>query len=242
MKPMSPVVELKRTSRTYVLGGEPVPAMRDVDLTFEAGTLVSITGPSGAGKSTLLHLVAGLDKATSGSVIVAGSNLAELREDKLADFRLKSIGMVFQSFNLLPAMSAWQNVAIPRLLAGGRLSQAKARATELLDLVGLGSRAAHRPKELSGGQMQRVAIARALMMNPRIILADEPTGNLDSHAGSAILELLRSVALESFDGSDRRLVVMVTHDRLAAERSDRIVSMLDGRVVADVKAELEEPI
>lgn len=236
-----PLVELQAATRTYSLGGEAVDAVYDVDLALQPGTFVSIVGPSGAGKSTLLHLVGGLDKPNSGSVVVAGKNLSRLDDNELAAFRLKSVGFVFQSFNLLPAMSAWENVAIPRLLAGERLRQAKPRAIELLNLVGMGSRVAHRPKELSGGEMQRVAIARALMMDPRIILADEPTGNLDTKTGRAIVDLLRSVAHEQGDASDARLVVVVTHDLSVAEETDHVISLLDGRVVRDRPAAVPGP-
>jgi putative ABC transport system ATP-binding protein len=227
------LVELRSTTRTYTLGGRAVEAVCDVDLALQAGAFVSIVGPSGSGKSTLLHLLGGLDKPTSGSVVVAQKNLSRLGDNALATFRLRSVGFVFQSFNLLPAMSAWENVAIPRLLAGGRLRKARPRAIELLDSVGMGSRAAHRPKELSGGEMQRVAIARALMMNPRIILADEPTGNLDTKTGCAIVELLQSVAYEHGDSNNGRLVVIVTHDLGLAEEADRVISIRDGRVMHD---------
>lgn len=183
-----PLVELQAATRTYSLGGEAVDAVYDVDLALQPGTFVSIVGPSGAGKSTLLHLVGGLDKPNSGSVVVAGKNLSRLDDNELAAFRLKSVGFVFQSFNLLPAMSAWENVAIPRLLAGERLRQAKPRAIELLNLVGMGSRVAHRPKELSGGEMQRVAIARALMMDPRIVLAKPvPLPPIGAGAGGSVV-------------------------------------------------------
>jgi putative ABC transport system ATP-binding protein len=227
------LVELQAATRTYKLGGNDVEAICAVDLALQPDAFVSIVGPSGSGKSTLLHLIGGLDQPTSGSVVVAGKDLSRLGDNELATFRLRSVGFVFQSFNLLPAMSAWENVAIPKLLAGGRLRRAKARAIELLDLVDMGSRATHRPKELSGGEMQRVAIARALMMNPRIILADEPTGNLDTKTGSAIIELLRSVAYENGNSQNARLVVIVTHDLELAAIADRMISIRDGHVLQD---------
>lgn len=227
------LVELQAATRTYTLGGDDVEAICAVDLALQPDAFVSIVGPSGSGKSTLLHLLGGLDQPTSGSVMVAGKDLSRLGDNELATFRLRSVGFVFQSFNLLPAMSAWENVAIPKLLAGGRLRRAKARAIELLNLVDMGSRATHRPKELSGGEMQRVAIARALMMNPRIILADEPTGNLDTKTGSAIIDLLRSVAYEHGNSQDARLVVIVTHDLELAAVADRIISIRDGHVLHD---------
>jgi putative ABC transport system ATP-binding protein len=238
---LRPLVELQAATRIYTLGGKAVEAVCNVDLALQPGAFVSIVGPSGAGKSTLLHLLGGLDKPTSGSVVVAGKNLSKLDDNELAAFRLSSVGFVFQSFNLLPAMSAWENVAIPRLLAGERLRQAKSRAIELLNLVGMGSRVAHRPKELSGGEMQRVAIARALMMDPRIVLADEPTGNLDTKTGRTIVDSLRSVAYDSGDANNARLVVIVTHDLTVAEETDRIISLLDGRVVHDRPGAVLDP-
>jgi putative ABC transport system ATP-binding protein len=227
------LVQLQAATRTYTLGGKDVEAVSDVDLALQSDAFVAIVGPSGSGKSTLLHLLGGLDQPTSGSVVVAGKDLSKLDDNQLATFRLRTVGFVFQSFNLLPAMSAWENVAIPKLLAGGKLRRAKARAVELLDLVDMGSRATHRPKELSGGEMQRVAIARALMMDPRIVLADEPTGNLDTKTGSAIIDLLRSVAYELGNSENARLVVIVTHDLDLAAAADRTISIRDGHVLDD---------
>ncbi|WP_051122085.1 ABC transporter ATP-binding protein [Nocardia sp. 348MFTsu5.1] len=208
------------------MGQEKVRALDGLNLTLEARQFVSIVGPSGAGKSTLLHVLGALDVPDSGSIIVDGLDLAKLSEEQQSEFRRTRVGFIFQFFNLIPTMSAWENVALPRLLDGKSLRSAKSEAIALLDRVGLGDRSKHRPSELSGGQMQRVAIARSLIMSPRIVLADEPTGNLDSHTGESILELLTEVAHEG----DGRLVVMVTHDNKAAAHADRTITVRDGKI------------
>ncbi|WP_137875089.1 ABC transporter ATP-binding protein [Rhodococcus sp. Q] len=223
-------VELSDVVREYRIGGGLVRALDGVSLTLGAGEFVSVVGPSGAGKSTLLHLLGALDSPDSGSIRFQGKEIGTLDDGQQSDFRLRRVGFVFQFFNLIPTMSAWENVAVPRLLAGVRLGRAKADAIALLDRVGLGDRADHRPSEMSGGQMQRVALARALIMDPTLILADEPTGNLDSVTGAAVMELLADVAHES--GRDRT-VVMVTHNLDAAESTDRVVTIRDGRVGSD---------
>jgi putative ABC transport system ATP-binding protein len=215
--------------RDYRLGEAPVRALRGITLSIRGGEFVSVVGPSGAGKSTLLHIMGGLDRPTSGTVELDGSEYGSLDDDRLSRFRLHEIGFVFQFFNLLPMLSAWENVAVPRLLDGQRLASARADAVELLTRVGLADRVAHRPAELSGGQMQRVALARALVMGPRIVLADEPTGNLDSETGRHILRLLADLAHEG----DARAVIMVTHNLAAAGWSDRTIVLRDGDVVAD---------
>ncbi|TCJ97369.1 ABC transporter ATP-binding protein [Nocardia alba] len=216
--------------REYRLGGETVRALDGVAMTIEPGRFVSIVGPSGAGKSTLLHLLGALDSPTSGSITFRGGEIGDLTDDSRSEFRLRQVGFIFQFFNLLPTMSAWENVAVPRLLATGAHRGARRRATELLELVGLADRAEHRPAELSGGQMQRVAIARALMMDPPLVLADEPTGNLDSRTGADIMNLLAEIA---HDASGERAVVMVTHDQQAAHSTDRIITLRDGRIHSD---------
>lgn len=208
------------------MGQEKVRALDGLNLSLDARQFVSIVGPSGAGKSTLLHVLGALDVPDSGSIIVDGLDLAKLSEDGQAEFRRNRVGFIFQFFNLIPTMSAWENVALPRLLDGKSLRSAKNESIELLDRVGLGNRAKHRPSELSGGQMQRVAIARSLIMSPRIVLADEPTGNLDSHTGESILELLTEVAHEG----EGRLVVMVTHDNKAAAHADQTITVRDGKI------------
>ena len=179
------------------------------------GQFVSVVGPSGAGKSTLLHLLGALDSPDSGSITFDGEEIGRLSDEQQSEFRHHRVGFVFQFFNLLPTLSAWENVAVPKLLDGVRLGKAKPDAVRLLERVGLGNRTEHRPSEMSGGQMQRVAVARALMMDPPLILADEPTGNLDSTTGASILALLAEVAHEE---GRSRLVVMVTHNPEAARR------------------------
>jgi putative ABC transport system ATP-binding protein len=196
-----------------------------VSLAVAPHEFVAIVGPSGSGKSTLLHLMAGLDVPDAGEVFVGGERLATLTDDALTVLRRRKIGVVFQFFNLLPMLTAEENVALPLVLDGQRLRAVRPRARAMLERVGLGHRVRHRPDQLSGGEMQRVAIARALVTEPLLLLADEPTGNLDSHTGEEILALVRDLA-------DRhaQAVVMVTHDARAAAYAQRIVAMRDGRV------------
>ncbi|MCA2321233.1 ABC transporter ATP-binding protein [Mycobacterium intracellulare] len=226
-------VELCNVVREYRVGGQTVRALDGISLRLADEQFVSVVGPSGAGKSTLLHLLGALDSPDSGSIAFDGEEIARLSDEQQSRFRHRRVGFIFQFFNLLPTLSAWENVAIPKLLDGVRLGSAKPDAIRLLDRVGLGNRAQHRPAELSGGQMQRVAVARALMMNPPLILADEPTGNLDSATGASILALLAEVAHEEGGG---RLVVMVTHNADAAAATDRVITLQDGRVGSDVMA------
>lgn len=221
------MLELSNIIREYRVGGQPVRALDGIDLRLDAGEFTAIVGPSGSGKSTLLHLLGALDSPDSGSIRFQGEEIGDLDEKRQSEFRRYQVGFVFQFFNLLPTLSAWENVAVPKLLDGTGLRKAKPRALELLDRVGLGARAGHRPAELSGGQMQRVAVARALIMDPPLILADEPTGNLDSTTGAAILELLGEVA------ETGTTVVMVTHDRGAVRHCDRVITLRDGRIGGD---------
>jgi putative ABC transport system ATP-binding protein len=225
-EPARLMVEATDLVREYQMGEQKVRALDGLNLTLEGRRFVSIVGPSGAGKSTLLHVLGALDVPDSGRIVVDGLDLAALSESEQSEFRRHRVGFIFQFFNLIPTMSAWENVALPRLLDGRSLRSAKGEATALLDRVGLGDRAKHRPSELSGGQMQRVAIARSLIMSPRIVLADEPTGNLDSHTGESILQLLTEVAHEG----DGRLVVMVTHDNKAAAHADQTITVRDGKI------------
>ena len=220
------MIEAVDLVREYRMGEERVRALDNLNLTLDGGQFVSIVGPSGAGKSTLLHVVGALDVPDSGTIRVDGEDIGRLSDDQQSEFRRRKVGFIFQFFNLVPTMSAWENVALPRLLDSTPLRRSKADAVDLLERVGLGNRANHRPSELSGGQMQRVAIARSLVMNPRIVLADEPTGNLDSHTGQAILDLLGGLAHDD----SGRLVVMVTHDANAASVADRSVTVRDGRI------------
>ncbi|WP_067854439.1 ABC transporter ATP-binding protein [Nocardia shimofusensis] len=218
------MLELSGVTKEYRVGGQTVRALDGVDLRIEPGEFTSIIGPSGSGKSTLLHLLGALDNPDSGSITFQGEEIGSLPEERQAEFRRHRVGFVFQFFNLLPTLTAWENVAIPKLLDGTGLRKAKPRALELLERVGLADRAGHRPAELSGGQMQRVAVARALIMNPPLILADEPTGNLDSATGAAILELLGELAREG------NSIVMVTHDLGAVRYCDRVITLRDGRI------------
>lgn len=223
-------IELRDVVREYQVGGQTVRALDEISLRLTGGQFVSIIGPSGAGKSTLLHLLGALDSPDSGSITFDGEEIGRLGDEQQSAFRHHRVGFIFQFFNLLPTLSAWENVAVPKLLDGVRLGKVKPQAVELLDRVGLGHRTEHRPSELSGGQMQRVAVARAMMMDPPLILADEPTGNLDSTTGAAILTLLGDVAHEEGLG---RLVVMVTHNADAAAATDRVITLQDGRLGSD---------
>lgn len=225
------MLELSGVTKEYRVGGQTVRALDEVGLRIEAGEFTSIIGPSGSGKSTLLHLLGALDSPDEGSIRFRGEEIGALDEEQQSRFRRHQVGFVFQFFNLLPTLSAWENVAIPKLLDGTGLRKAKPRALELLDKVGLAARAEHRPAELSGGQMQRVAVARALIMDPPLILADEPTGNLDSKTGAAILELLGEIA-----GSGNS-VVMVTHDMGAVTYCDRVITLRDGRIGSNDRVE-----
>jgi putative ABC transport system ATP-binding protein len=223
-------LELSGVVKEYPTGEQPVRALDGIDLTIEGGQFVSLVAPSGAGKSTLLHMLGALDTPTSGSIRFDDVEVTTLDDNAQSDFRRHQVGFVFQFFNLLPTMSAWENVAVPKLLDGTPIKKAKSDAMRLLDVVGLSNRSEHRPAQLSGGQIQRIAIARALMMDPALLIADEPTGNLDSKTSHNVLEILAEVAHAS-DG--RRAVVMATHDLEAARSTDRIVSMIDGRVETD---------
>ena len=210
--------------RNYPMNGEIVHALRGVSLTVEAGEYLAIAGPSGSGKSTLLQLIGGIDLPTSGSVEILGTRLETLGDRELTRLRLLRLGFVFQRFHLLPVLSALENVELPMAEAGVSRAERRDRARALLDYVGLGSRAGHRPTQLSGGEMQRVAVARALANRPAIVLADEPTGELDATTGAGILALFRRL------NADGTTLIVVTHDdRLAAE-AGRAVHMLDGRV------------
>ncbi|MFT4201937.1 ABC transporter ATP-binding protein [Gordonia sp. (in: high G+C Gram-positive bacteria)] len=223
-----PIVSARGLVREYAFGDTTVRALDGVDLDLPGGRFVSIIGPSGAGKSTLLHILGALDQPTSGTITVDGVSLTDLDDTAASEFRRRRVGFIFQFFNLVPTMSAWENVALPRLLDNQSLRKAKPEAIALLERVGLGDRVDHRPSELSGGQMQRVAIARSLIMDPAILLADEPTGNLDSRTGQDVLQLLGDLAHDRPD----RLVVMVTHDNNAAAATDHVITVRDGRVLS----------
>jgi len=232
MSTANPAIQLDRVSRHYTMGETSVRAVDEVSLSVANGEFLALLGSSGSGKSTLLNLIAGLDRPTSGSITARGQNLASLSSLELARYRCHTIGMIFQSFNLLPRMTLEENVELPLRLAEMDRSERPARAREALERVRLTHRLGHRPTELSGGEQQRVAIARALVNRPKILLADEPTGNLDSATGEAILSLLRE--LQSHLGMT---IVMVTHERPLAEAfADRLATMGDGKLLTTAAA------
>ena len=226
------ILEAKAVQKEYLLGEHKVHALAGVDFLVDKGQFVAIMGPSGSGKSTLLHLLGGLDKPSKGEVILAGQRLSVLDDTRATLVRRHNVGFVFQFYNLLPTLTAEENIALPLIIDGQSLRKHRARIEALLDLVGLTDRRRHKPDQLSGGEQQRVAIARALATEPAIVLADEPTGNLDSRTGTAIMELLR----RSCDELDQTIVV-VTHDPRAAAYADRIVFLGDGQVVGETKCE-----
>jgi len=221
-----PIVSVRDLHRRFGEGEAAVDALVGVSLDFPANRFAAIMGPSGSGKSTLMHLLAGLDRPTSGSVTLDGVVLNDLNDDKLTLLRRERVGFIFQTFNLLPVLDARENILLPLSIAGRQVDAEW--FAQLIDAVGLGDRLTHRPAELSGGQQQRVAIARALVSRPAVVFADEPTGNLDSHASNEVLELLRA-AVDRFD----QTVVMVTHDAHAAAYADRLVVLADGQVARD---------
>lgn len=220
------LVEANGLKKIYKLGKTEVHALRGVDLKASPGEFVAVMGVSGSGKSTLLHLLGALDRPTEGSIKIDGVDLSTLKDSQLADIRSKKIGFVFQFFNLLTRLTALRNVQLPLEIAGAPGKEAQKRALEMLKLVGLEDRASHRPTELSGGEQQRVAVARALINNPKILLADEPTGNLDTKTGLEILQLLKQINKEK-----SKTLIIVSHDLRVAELADRTVNLRDGVVV-----------
>jgi len=223
------VVRVSDVKRIYRMGNVDVHALRGINLIVEKGEFVSIMGPSGCGKSTLMHLIGCLDRPTSGHIRLDEVDVDELDDNNLADIRNKKVGFVFQTFNLLPKLNAIENVELPLIYAGIKLEARREKASKLLEVVGLKERMRHKPSELSGGQSQRVAIARALANDPSIILADEPTGNLDSKSGEEIIRLFSDL------NSRGITLIIVTHDQEIADRSKRIVRLKDGLVVSDEK-------
>ena len=222
----TPIISLERVSRVYDMGRVAVPALDDVSLGVQPGEFVAIVGPSGSGKSTMMNILGCLDRPTHGAYRLAGTAVAELDDDGLARLRSRSIGFIFQSYNLLPRTTALDNVAAPLLYQGVGRAERVRRARAALERLGLGDRVDHEPTELSGGQQQRVAVARALVTEPALILADEPTGNLDSHAGAEVITLLRELHRAG------RTIVLITHDADVAASADRQVHLLDGRIAA----------
>ena len=226
------MIEFRDLTKIYVMGEEEVPALAGVSLTIERGEYVAVIGPSGSGKSTLMNILGGLDRPTAGSYRFVGEEVGEFGDNALADFRRRRIGFVFQSFQLLPRLTALQNVELPMIYAGTPRGERRARAAELLDRVGLGSRMGHRPTQLSGGQQQRVAIARSLANKPDLLLADEPTGALDSHTGEEVLKLFHEL------NDDGLTLAIVTHDPDVAHEAHRRVAFRDGLIVSDERHEV----
>ena len=226
------MIELRDVWRLYRMGEETINALAGINLEISQGEFVSIVGPSGSGKSTLLHIIGGLDSPTKGSIVVDGQDLSKASDRELSTYRNKKVGFVFQTFNLQPTYNALENVALPLVFAKVPLGKRNQIAREALDTVGLGDRVRHKPGELSGGERQRVGIARALVNNPKILLADEPTGNLDSKARERIIELLTKL------NKERGLTLMlVTHDLESAKNADRMLQMHDGKLTdsADIR-------
>lgn len=219
---MMPVVETINLKKTYMLGKVPVHALRGVNLKVYPGDFIAVLGPSGSGKSTLLNLIGALDKPTQGKVIIDGIDISTLNDNQLAELRRK-IGFVFQFFNLIPRLSALENVELPLAIAGVSKSERRKRAVELLKIVGLEDRMKHKPTELSGGEQQRVAIARALINNPRYLLMDEPTGNIDSKTAAEIMKLVKKLNEE-----ENVTIILVTHNQFVANRANKVVYIVDG--------------
>lgn len=221
------ILSMQQIVKSYFLGGEEQVVLNGVNLNVNKGEFISILGPSGSGKSTMMNIIGCLDYATSGDYILSGKNIKDLNEDQLADIRSHEIGFVFQSFQLLPRLTALQNVELPMIYAGVSSLNRKLRAKEMLEKVGLADRLNHYPNQLSGGQQQRVAIARAISTNPTILLADEPTGALDQKTSYQVMELFKSLNKEG------RTIIMITHDETIAKEASRIVRILDGNLIEE---------
>lgn len=229
---MSKVIEIRQITRDFPLGNEVVKVLKGIDLDIERGEYVAIMGPSGSGKSTLMNLLGCLDTPTSGTYILNGKDASQMGDDELAEIRNKEIGFVFQTFNLLPRTTALENVALPMIYAGYNKTDRKKRAEEVLTNVGLGDRMDHKPNQLSGGQRQRVAVGRALVNKPSIILADEPTGNLDSKTSVEIMNLFDEIHAAG------NTVILVTHEEDIAEHAHRIIRLRDGMIESDERKEV----
>ena len=223
---MEPIIRIRGLKKVYRVGEERVRALNGVDLDIYPGEFVCIIGRSGSGKSTLLNMMAGLEKPSRGSIVIAGEHLEKMNEKQLVDFRLRHIGFIFQQFNLFPSMTALENLTMPLVYRGVSARKRKAAALKMLKDLGLSKHVNHRPSQMSGGQQQRVGIARALVSNPEVIFADEPTGNLDSRTSEEILSLIQAMAKR-----DNHTLVMVTHDPSVAAHADRVVNILDGLIV-----------
>ncbi|MBN2386375.1 MAG: ABC transporter ATP-binding protein [Anaerolineales bacterium] len=227
---MSTIIETRNVHRVFGLNGMTVEAVRGISLAVQAGEFVAIVGPSGSGKSSLLHMLGAMDRASQGEVLFEGQDLARLGDGQRTDLRASKIGFVFQTFNLMPTLNVYENIEIAMRLGGVPRRERRQRTGDLLAKVGLTQRARHLPRHLSGGERQRVAIARALANRPRLLLADEPTGNLDSRTGTGILELLRAVCSQ-----DGQTVIIVTHDFRAASYADRVLVLRDGRIRGETR-------
>jgi len=219
------LLSARALSKTYTMGKRSLEVLRGVDLDVTRGEFLALRGASGAGKSTLLHLIGGLDSPNAGEILFDGKNLVAFSESKLTHFRNRRVGFIFQAYHLLPELDALENVCLPARMARISVATVEARGRELLARVGLKDRLDHKPSELSGGEQQRVAIARALINEPELILADEPTGNLDSHTGSEIIELLKSLRVER-----NTTLVIATHDAKVAANAERVIELVDGRI------------
>jgi putative ABC transport system ATP-binding protein len=226
VKKKQPVIQVRNLFKVYSIGQNKVFALNGVDLNIYRGEFCSIVGTSGSGKSTLLNMLAGLEKPTKGKIVIAGSHIEKLNENQLVKFRRERVGFIFQSFNLLPTMNAQENVALPLTFRGTDKKWRLKKAETMLDLVGLSEHKKHKPMQMSGGQQQRVGVARALVVEPEIIFADEPTGNLDSNTSAEMMELMRKIVKEQ-----NRTLVMVTHDNHLAGFADRIFHIRDGKIV-----------
>jgi putative ABC transport system ATP-binding protein len=227
--PAEPLIRIRGLQKTYRRGGQPIPVLLDIALDVMPGEFVALMGPSGSGKSTLLNLIAGIDKPTAGYIAIGGVDIAAMGEGALADWRAAHVGFIFQFYNLMPVLTAFDNVALPLLLTGLSAREREARTAAVLQMVGLADRADHRPSELSGGQQQRVAIARALVTDPDLIVADEPTGDLDRSTGEEVLTLLDDLVNQL-----GKTIVMVTHDPKAAARAHRLVHLEKGVLVDEL--------
>lgn len=223
----APIVQIRDLTKIFKQGEIDVTALHRINLSIQSGEFLTLMGPSGSGKSTLLHIIAGIDRPTSGECVVQDHNIATLNESDLADWRNQNVGFVFQTFNLIPVLSAFENVELPLLLTQLSGKERRRLVTTALDMVGLGDRTKHLPKQLSGGQEQRVAIARALVTDPKLVVADEPTGNLDSHSATEVLEILRTLSRDA-----GKTVIMVTHDPKAAAYGSRSIHLEKGELVS----------